>query len=126
MPTEPGAYFILPLFYESTDLGHLVIQAADIDPSLYEEIRSILSSALRGVKLFEEGDEARKRAERAEKSMSDIVSVISREIQSSIEAFDKISKLGAKGMQELEASRLKELVRYLIDLSQAKSESVLS
>ena len=126
MPTEPGAYFILPLFYESTDLGHLVIQAADIDPSLYEEIRSILSSALRGVKLFEEGDEARKRAERAEKSMSDIVSVISREIQSSIEAFDKISKLGAKGTQELEVSRLKELVRYLIDLSQAKSESVLT
>ncbi len=126
IPTEPGAFFVLPLFFESTEIGHLVIQAADIDPSLYEKIRSILSSALRGVKLFEEGDEARKRAERAEKSMSDIVSVISREIQSSIEAFDNISKLDATGAQEVEVSRLKELVRYLIDLSQAKSESVLA
>jgi hypothetical protein len=67
MPSEPGTYFILPLFFESTDLGLLMVQAIDIDPSLYEEIRSTLSSALRGIMLFEEVEEARKRAERAER-----------------------------------------------------------
>ncbi len=133
MPAEPGTYYVLPLFFESTDLGHLVIQARDIDPSLYEEIRSTLSSALRGIMLFEEGDEARKRAERAEKSKSDIVAVISRELQSSIDTFDAAPVSGADGREvseqevpEQEVSRLKELVRYLLDLSQAKSDAVLA
>jgi AraC-like DNA-binding protein len=133
MPAEPGAYFVLPLFFESTDLGHLVVQAIDIDPSLYEEIRSILSSALRGIMLFEEGDEARKRAERAEKSKSDIVAVISRELRNSIDTFNASAESDTSGrvvsgleVSGLQVSRLKELVRYLLDLSQAKSDVVLA
>lgn len=122
-PSEPGTYFILPLFFESKDLGHLVVQAVDIDPSVYEEIRSTLSSALRGIMLFEEADEARRRAEKAEKSKSDIVAVLSRELQNSIDAFNAAPALGAKGQ---EVSRLKELVQYLLDLSQAKSDAVLA
>ncbi len=123
VPSEPGTYFILPLFFESKDLGHLVVQTIDIDPSVYEEIRSTLSSALRGIMLFEERDEARRRAERAEKSKSDIVAVISRELQNSIDAFNAVPALGAKGQ---EVSRLKELVQYLLDLSHAKSDAVLA
>ncbi len=123
VPSEPGTYFILPLFFESKDLGHLVVQAIDIDPSVYEEIRSTLSSALRGIMLFEERDEARRRAEKAEKSKSDIVAVISQELQNSIDAFNAVPALGAKGQ---EVSRLKELVQYLLDLSHAKSDAVLA
>lgn len=128
MPSEPGTYFILPLFFESTDLGLLMVQAIDIDPSLYEEIRSTLSSALRGIMLFEEVEEARKRAERAEKSKSDIVAVISRELQSSIDTFNATSALnaGEREVSGLPVPRLKELVRYLVDLSQAKSDAVLA
>jgi len=48
----------------------------------------LLSSALRGVMLFEDGDEARRRAERAEKSMSDFIAVISKELQNSIDAWN--------------------------------------
>lgn len=133
IPSEPGTYFILPLFFESKDLGHLLVQAIDIDPSVYEEIRSALSSALRGIMLFEDGDEARRRAEKAEKSKSDIVAVISRELQNSIDAFNAATALSANGpeafgreVQGQEVSRLKELVQYLLDLSQAKSDAVLA
>jgi AraC-like DNA-binding protein len=51
------------------------------------------------------------------------VAVISQELQNSIDAFNAVPALGAKGQ---EVSRLKELVQYLLDLSHAKSDAVLA
>ncbi|PKL06358.1 MAG: hypothetical protein CVV53_04665, partial [Spirochaetae bacterium HGW-Spirochaetae-9] len=62
-----GAFIVLPLFDESTSLGYMVLGLRRNDAHIFEELRAMFSSALRGVLLFEQVNETRKRAEKAEK-----------------------------------------------------------
>ncbi|PKL13074.1 MAG: hypothetical protein CVV52_07480 [Spirochaetae bacterium HGW-Spirochaetae-8] len=61
-----GVYLVQPLFIENQVLGHLVTMISDRDGSLHEELRSSISSALKGVLLFEETVHAKEVAEKAE------------------------------------------------------------
>ncbi|MBC8452349.1 MAG: substrate-binding domain-containing protein, partial [Spirochaetes bacterium] len=61
-----GTYLVQPLFIENQVLGYLITSVADRDGLLHEELRSSVSSALKGILLFEETVRAKDIAERAE------------------------------------------------------------
>ncbi|MHB0897464.1 MAG: substrate-binding domain-containing protein [Spirochaetales bacterium] len=133
-PAGKGSYIVLPLYYESTSMGYAVLRLKRKDASIYEEIRAQLSSAMRGVLLFEQVNEARRRAEKAEKIKTEFLAGISGELQEPIDFIhDTATKLLADGglrhREEIEAivshsSRQSELTRHLLDLSLAEVDDL--
>jgi DNA-binding LacI/PurR family transcriptional regulator/AraC-like DNA-binding protein len=136
MPRQPGCYMVLPLHYESTALGWLVLEAGSSDAFIYEEIRAQVSSAIRGVLLFEEADELRRRAERAERLKTEFLANISGELQLPLKKIQESAlRLLGDGQEEgkrtkeydailLSAGRQLELTRRLLDLSRAQVDEL--
>lgn len=67
----PGVFLVQPLFIENQALGYVVTAIADRNALKHEELRSSISSALKGVLLFEEMAKAKDVAERAEQAELD-------------------------------------------------------
>lgn len=136
MPRQPGCYMVLPLHYESTALGWLVLAAGSSDAFIYEEIRAQVSSAIRGVLLFEEADELRRRAERAERLKTEFLANISGELQLPLKKIQDTASRLLGGSQPasplrrdldsilLSAGRQLELTRRLLDLSLAQVDEL--
>jgi len=106
---DKGSYIVLPLYYESTSLGYVILRLQKKDAYIYEEIRAQLSSAMRGVLLFEQVNEARKRAEKAEKIKTEFLAGISGELQEPIDfihdtAMKLLTDSGIKHRKEIEPS----------------------
>lgn len=128
--SERGAFIVLPLYFEATSLGYLILQAERSDAYIYEEVRAQISSAMRGVLLFEQVNEARKRAEKAEKMKTEFLAGISGELQEpSGFIYNTAARLLAEGgethREDLEAiasfsARQMELTKHLLDLSLAQ------
>lgn len=136
MPRQPGCYMVLPLHYESTALGWLVLEAGSADAFIYEEIRAQVSSAIRGVLLFEEADGLRRRAENAERLKTEFLANISGELQSPLKRIqDSALRLLEGSLAESPAAgeldailssagRQLELTRRLLDLSLAQVDEL--
>lgn len=133
-PGNRGAFIVLPLYYESTSLGYMILQVHDNAAYIFEEIRAQISGAMRGVLLFEQVNEARKRAEKAERLKTEFLAGISGELQEPIDSiFSIASRLLEKGGSELKedietiaafSSRQMELTRHLLDLSLAQVDDL--
>jgi len=131
-PRDPGTYVVLPLYFESTSLGYAVLSVGRKDAYIYEEIRTQLSSALRGVVLFEQANEARIRVEKAEKMKSQFLASISGELQEPLglireKALELLERVDTKGKNELQAiasssERQLELTKNLLEFSLAQVE----
>ncbi len=125
-----GAFIVLPLFDESTSLGYMVLGLRRNDAHVYEELRAMFSSAFRGVLLFEQVNETRKRAEKAEKMKTEFLAGISSELQEPIALIhEAAARLLAKALPEqveaietiaASSARHMELTRQLMDLSLAQ------
>ncbi|MCE1196407.1 substrate-binding domain-containing protein [bacterium] len=83
-PAGPGSYVALPLHDESTSIGYMILKLQKSEASIYEELRSVFASAMRGVLLFEQANEARRRAEKAERMKTEFLAGISGELQQPI------------------------------------------
>jgi AraC-like DNA-binding protein len=104
------------------------------EASIYEELRSVFSSAMRGVLLFEQANEARRRAEKAERMKTEFLAGISGELQQPIGLIhDTASRLLAEGdepqrkawredieMIAASSARQMELTGHLLELSLAQ------
>ncbi|MCE5256858.1 MAG: substrate-binding domain-containing protein [Spirochaetaceae bacterium] len=133
-PRCPGAFVVLPLYYESTSLGYCVLSVNDVEGSVFEEIRTQVSGAMRGVLLFEQVNEARKLAERAEKLKTSFLAGVSEELQQPLAAILALSSRlleepALQGRPEIEAiaahsSRQLELTKRLMDLSLAQVDEL--
>lgn len=131
-PKGAGSYIVLPLYFESTSLGYVVLKADRSDAYVYEEVRAQLSSALRGVLLFEKADEARTRAEKAERMKSEFLAGITGELQEPIRfirerSIELLSRSEGRAKEELEAivaasARQMDMTRELLELSLAQVE----
>lgn len=137
-PAEPGSYVVLPLHDESTSIGYMILKLQKSEASIYEELRSVFSSAMRGVLLFEQANEARRRAERAERMKTEFLAGISGELQQPIGLIhetasrllaeeDKLSRQAWKdGIETIAASsaRQMELTGHLLELSLAQVDDL--
>lgn len=129
-PKGQGAFVVLPLHYESTFLGYVCLGITGGGAPVFEEIRVLLSSAMRGILLFEQVNQARLRAEKAEKMKTEFLAGISGELQEPIRF---INGMASRLLAEPDISHRKEieaiaahsadqleLTRRLFDLSLAQ------
>ncbi len=61
-----GTFVVQPLFMENQPLGYVICGYSDCDGSIYEDLRSTISSTLQSIFLFEETTNAKRIAEQAE------------------------------------------------------------
>ena len=72
-----GTFVIEPLFYDSQELGYIIVGTRWCEGYVLEDIRTSLSSALKGISLFEEAMEAKERAERGERNAEEFYARLS-------------------------------------------------
>ena len=63
---DKGVFLVLPLFEEKQPMGYIILQTIPYEGTVYEELRSAISSALLGAIMFEQTSIAKQRAEEAE------------------------------------------------------------
>ncbi|OHD78601.1 MAG: hypothetical protein A3J97_10330 [Spirochaetes bacterium RIFOXYC1_FULL_54_7] len=78
-------FLIQPLFMENQSLGYVVCNVPFHIGSVFEELRSSLSSALRGIFLFEETLAAQKRAEEAERAQTEFFANVGSDLSDPLE-----------------------------------------
>ena len=66
--TEKGVWVAAPLCSDMESLGYLLMKPDELNGKICEQIRSMVSSAVRSAFLFEQAKEARRRAEEAEQA----------------------------------------------------------
>ncbi len=81
-----GAYLVQPLFMENQPLGYIVHNVPFDDGTIYEELRSAIGSAIKGIFLFEETIQAKRAAEEAERARTDFFSRIGSDLVDPLES----------------------------------------
>jgi DNA-binding LacI/PurR family transcriptional regulator/AraC-like DNA-binding protein len=71
-----GIFMVQPLFIENQSLGYFVHNVPINDGVLFEELRSTVSYALKGIFLLEETVRARKIAEQAERAKTEFLQIL--------------------------------------------------
>lgn len=68
---EEGVFMVQPLFMENRPLGYVIVNVPFSDGAMFEDLRSAISSSLKGIFLFEEATRAKQDAERAERAKTE-------------------------------------------------------
>lgn len=106
----PGVFVILPLFVDNQSVGYLLVQSTQFDSAVLEDIRTSLSSAIKGALLVESANKARDLAEKTERSHAEFFANISEALRAPLERI----------LEATQQERISKLVRHLfntIDLS---------
>ena len=72
-----GTFVIEPLFFDSQELGYIVLGTEWCEGYVLEDIRTSLSSSLKGISLFDETNEAKEQAERGERDAEEFYAKVS-------------------------------------------------
>lgn len=89
---DKGIFIIEPLNYLSQELGYLIIKTSKTEGYVLEDIRSSISSSLKGISLFEVESKKSENAERAEKEISEFYLNLSEGLKEPLEALLALSK----------------------------------
>jgi DNA-binding LacI/PurR family transcriptional regulator/AraC-like DNA-binding protein len=74
-----GIFMVQPLFIENQSLGYFIHDVPIHDGVIFEELRSAVSYALKGIFLFEEMVRAKRIAEQAEQAKSELLTALENE-----------------------------------------------
>jgi signal transduction histidine kinase/AraC-like DNA-binding protein len=77
---------VLPLFHQDQPLGYAALELGPLEGTVYEELRTYLSSALKGALLFDQARRAREEAERAGQLKSRLLANVSHELRTPLTA----------------------------------------
>jgi DNA-binding LacI/PurR family transcriptional regulator/AraC-like DNA-binding protein/signal transduction histidine kinase len=106
-----GTYFVQPLFHQQDTLGYVVLELDNMNPSIYEEIRTYISSAIKGILLHREVMEAKEAAESAERFKSRMLANFSEEFRRPVA---EILMKATEGLSRFKAKRLPSGIRDLL------------
>lgn len=81
---EKGIFVVEPLYYDNQELGYLILEAAEANVTLIEDIRAAVSSSVRSMMLFDEIRDAKDAAEKGEQAALDFYSKVSDGIRQSL------------------------------------------
>jgi signal transduction histidine kinase/AraC-like DNA-binding protein len=130
-----------PLYFQDTSLGYIVFEIGHHDGNIYELLRSNLSSALQGAALFQEIQQARLDAEKADRIKTRLLANVSHEMRTPSNIITCYTRNAFqtpnKYVDELPASLLSDLrqiqgnaehqlrvINDLLDLSRAEIEEL--
>jgi DNA-binding LacI/PurR family transcriptional regulator/AraC-like DNA-binding protein len=91
-----GVFMVQPLFMENRPLGYFICNVPFNDGPMFEDLRSAISSSLKGIFLFEEATRAKQDAESAERAKSEFFASAGNELVDPLRTI-------AEGLGELEA-----------------------
>ncbi|MBO8436805.1 MAG: substrate-binding domain-containing protein [Spirochaetes bacterium] len=77
---ERGTFVVEPLFYGREELGYIVLGTEWVEGYVLEDIRVSLSSALRGISLLEDANQAKDQAERGERDAENFYARLSEDV----------------------------------------------
>lgn len=95
-----GVYVVQPLFAGGKEYGYIITNYVDCDGTVYEELRTAVSSALQSIFLFDETNVARQIAEKAEFEKTEFFANVGSDL------VDPLRDLSAKvGQMEMNVSK---------------------
>lgn len=130
-----------PLYFQDKSLGYVVFEIGPHDGNIYELLRSNLSSALQGAALFQEIQQARLNAEKADRIKTRLLANVSHEMRTPLniitgytqDALQKPDKYGGEipvsllnDLHHIQSSAEHQLrvINDLLDLSRAEIDEL--
>jgi len=115
-----GIFMVQPLFIENQSLGYFVHNVPFDDGMIFEELRSAVSYALKGITLLEEAVQAKRIAEQAELAKTEFLQTLENGFHDPLQGImARIEKLDQK-MQSAKAGELAKAVAELKSFVLAK------
>ena len=129
---EPWCLVVEPLHFQERSVGYAVFQLGPLDGALYEELRSDLSSALKGIFLMAEASQAKAAAEKADQIKTRLLANVSHELRAPLTQIlgqIRVAGQGTLAPRELEQIRRSaehqlRLINDLLDLSRAEIDEL--
>jgi len=118
-----GIFLVQPLFIENQSLGYFIHSVPVYDGVVFEELRSAVSYALKGIFQLEELVRAKRIAEQAEWAKTEFLRTLENELYNPLAGvMEKIEELGLDSKEDLESLKnfvtsREERVENLIDLA---------
>lgn len=121
-----------PLYFQDRSVGYAVFQTGPLDGAVYEELRSDISSALKGIFLVAEASHARQVAEKADQIKTRLLANVSHELRTpltQILGHVQTAGEGTGAARELDhirssAEHQLRLINDLLDLSRAEIDEL--
>lgn len=118
---EQGVYVVEPLFMENQPLGYAVFDTTVHDGTLMEELRTSLSSAVKGCLLFDAAGKAKEQAEMAERTKTEFFANISLSMKEPLEVILSLTK-GQENYRKVKDELSK--AEHLVELAVSQSGSL--
>lgn len=126
-----------PLYFQDKSLGYVVFEVGTHDGNTYELLRSNLSSALQGAMLFQEIQQARLDAEKADRIKTRLLANVSHEMRTPLNIIIGYTQDALKKQYEIPSTLLNDLsqiqsnaehqlrvINDLLDLSRAEIDEL--
>lgn len=111
-----GVYVIEPLFMDNQPLGYLVVRTTLFSGSVMEELRTALSSAVKGTFLLDAANKAREEAERAQRARTEFFANISEGLRNPLESILSLMQDKDETLKEQVGEQLRTAT-HLLDLT---------
>lgn len=119
-----GIHVVEPLFMENQPLGYIIFKTTKDDGVLLEELRSSISSAMKGASLLDSLNEAKDRAESMERSKSLMFLAISDGMKEPIENIKNV--IASLNIEDRYIEKELRRLSYLVDLSLSEVDDLSS
>jgi Transcriptional regulators len=113
---KPGLLVAEPLFVDSEELGHLVLAVKDHSAMEIEDVASAVASAIKGIRLLEEANEAKEEVEKAERASAEFFANVSDGLKEPLSSLKDLSE-AVDARSRTQYSSALEKVEQLVELS---------
>ncbi|MDR1900997.1 MAG: helix-turn-helix domain-containing protein [Treponema sp.] len=127
-----GSYMVQPLFIENQSLGYFVHNVPMFDGLIFEELRSAVSYALKGISLLEEVIREKKITEQAERAKTEFLKTLENElydplsgVMEKIEDLERALEAGQKLTEDQKLIEEIAKIKSFISMREAEAGSLI-